>query len=67
MRVVELFDVQEKSFDSPELLPFCRFKSCYRFLRLRSQLKGTIPKSFMKKMRQPHVSMSLRFLTINFL
>ena len=52
MLVVELFDVQEESFVSTELLSaLSRFKSCYLFLHLHGQFGRSINKIFYLKRR----------------
>ena len=64
MLMVKLFDVQEESLDSTDLLPLSRFKSCYRFLYFIATLKEK-KQNLIKERSQTHASISQRFVTIN--
>ena len=64
MLVVELFDVQEELFDSPELLPVSRLRATISFSIYIAGLKGTI-NFFIKQRSQTHASVSQRFVTTN--
>ena len=59
MLVVELFDIQEESFGSPEMLPLSRFKSWYRFLYLYysiASLEVIQKQNFLSKREAKHMS-----------
>ena len=48
MFVVELFDVQEESFDSQELLPLSSLKNCIRFLHLNKIIQPRAYRAYTK-------------------
>ena len=49
LRISGYAPVQEDSFDSSELLPLSRLKSCYRFLYLHNPFKRTNNKIFYQR------------------
>ena len=53
--VVKLFDLQEKSFDSPELQSLSRLKSYYRSLHLHNQFKRNNNKIFYQREGAKHI------------
>ena len=56
--VVKLFDVQEESLNSSQLLPLSRFKSCYRFLHLHSQFRRNNNKILYRREQPNNASIS---------
>ena len=63
--VAELLDFQEESFDSPELLPLSRFKSCFAFSGYIASLKETKTNFVIKERSEAHASISQRSITNN--